>query len=178
MLNHRLQMPREEIAQPKLHSHSQIFRYSQGIFCLPHRPNFSDIFDLCLHWVSVVRDFEDWWNEGDTFMDQCPEKQHSWLCGLSITEQPENHRKKDQFSDGLSMMEWPKIHRKPNLVGFQLLQHWWTTPCTVHIMQEQYLFSVGLLHEIFVSRHHCATTVKGNNDYMKIHADALKVKML
>ena len=22
---------------------------------MPHRPNFSDIFDLCLHWVSVVR---------------------------------------------------------------------------------------------------------------------------
>ena len=22
---------------------------------VPHRPNFSDIFDLCLHWVSVVR---------------------------------------------------------------------------------------------------------------------------
>ena len=34
---------------------SQIFRYGRSIFCLPHRPNFSDIFDLCLHWVSVVR---------------------------------------------------------------------------------------------------------------------------
>ena len=48
----------EEIAFtacPKIHSHSQIFRYGQSIFCLPHRPNFSDIFDLCLHWVSVVR---------------------------------------------------------------------------------------------------------------------------
>ena len=31
------------------------FRYDQSIFCLPHRPNFSDIFDLCLRWVSVVR---------------------------------------------------------------------------------------------------------------------------
>ena len=29
--------------------------YGLSIFCLPHRPNFSDIFDLCLHWVSVVR---------------------------------------------------------------------------------------------------------------------------
>ena len=39
-------LPREEIAftaRPKIHSHSQIFRYSQSIFCLPHRPNFSDI---------------------------------------------------------------------------------------------------------------------------------------
>ena len=36
-------------------SQSQIFRYGRGIFCLPHRPNFSDDFDLCLHWVSVVR---------------------------------------------------------------------------------------------------------------------------
>ena len=29
---------------PKIHSHSQIFRYDQSIFCLSHRPNFSDIF--------------------------------------------------------------------------------------------------------------------------------------
>ena len=55
---HGLRTPREEItftAWPKIHSHSQIFRYGQNIFCLPHRHNFSDIFDLCLHWVSVVR---------------------------------------------------------------------------------------------------------------------------
>ena len=48
----------EEIAFtacPKIQSQSQIFRYGRSIFCLPHRPNFSDIFDLCLHWVSVVR---------------------------------------------------------------------------------------------------------------------------
>ena len=51
-------MPREEIgftARPKIQSQSQIFRYGRSVFCLPHRPNFSDIFDLCLHWVSVVR---------------------------------------------------------------------------------------------------------------------------
>ena len=55
---HGLRTPRGEIvftALPKIHSHSQIFRYASSIFCLPHRPNFSDIFDLCLHWVSVVR---------------------------------------------------------------------------------------------------------------------------
>ena len=55
---HGLRTPREKIpftAQPKIHSHSQIFRYGRSIFCLPHRPNFSDIFDLCLHWVFVVR---------------------------------------------------------------------------------------------------------------------------
>ena len=55
---HGLRTPREEIAftaRPKIHSHSQIFRYGGSIFCLPHRPIFSDIFDLCLHWVSVVR---------------------------------------------------------------------------------------------------------------------------
>ena len=53
---HGLRTPREEIAftaRPKIQS--QIFRYGGSIFCLPHRPNFSDIFDLCLHWVSVVR---------------------------------------------------------------------------------------------------------------------------
>ena len=55
---HGLRTPREEIAfteWPKIHSHSQIFKYGQSIFCLPHRPNFSDIFDLWLHWMSVVR---------------------------------------------------------------------------------------------------------------------------
>ena len=55
---HGLRTPREEIAftaRPKIHSHSQIFRYGGSIFCLPHQPNLSDIFDLCLHWVSVVR---------------------------------------------------------------------------------------------------------------------------
>ena len=58
VVEHGLRTPREEIAftaRPKIHSHSQIFRYGGSIFCLPHRPNFSDIFDLCLHWVSVVR---------------------------------------------------------------------------------------------------------------------------
>ena len=36
-------------------SQSQIFRYDRGIFCLPHWPKFSDLFDLCLHWVFLVR---------------------------------------------------------------------------------------------------------------------------
>ena len=51
-------MPGEEIAftaRPKINSHSQIFRYGQSIFCLPHRPKISDFFYLCLHWVSIVR---------------------------------------------------------------------------------------------------------------------------
>ena len=55
---HGLRTPREEIdftARLKIQSQSQIFTYGQSIFCLPHRPNFSDIVDLCLHWVSVVR---------------------------------------------------------------------------------------------------------------------------
>ena len=55
---HGLRTPRVEIAftaLPKIQSQSQIFKYDGSIFCLPHRPNFSDIFDLCLHWVSVVR---------------------------------------------------------------------------------------------------------------------------
>jgi hypothetical protein len=57
-LSHRLRIPDEEItftARPKIHSHSQIFKYGQSIFCLPHQPKFSDFFHLCLHWVSVVR---------------------------------------------------------------------------------------------------------------------------
>ena len=43
-------------AQPKIQSQSQIFSYGRSIFCLPHGPKISDFFDLCLHWVSVVRD--------------------------------------------------------------------------------------------------------------------------
>ena len=55
-------MFREQIAftaQPKIQSQSHIFRYDSSIFCLPHRPNFSDIFDLCLHWVSVLHGSKD-----------------------------------------------------------------------------------------------------------------------
>ena len=55
---HELRTLGEEIAfteRPKIHSHSQTFRSGWSIFCLPHRPKFSDFFDLCLHWVSVVR---------------------------------------------------------------------------------------------------------------------------
>ena len=54
---HGLRMPGEEIvftAWPKMNSHSQIFRYGRSLYCLPHQSKFSDFFDLCLHWVSVV----------------------------------------------------------------------------------------------------------------------------
>ena len=56
--HHGLRTPREEIAftaRPKIQSQSQIFRYGGNIFCLPHRPNFSEIFEICLRWVSIVR---------------------------------------------------------------------------------------------------------------------------
>ena len=59
---HGLRTPREEIAftaWPKIQSQSQIFRYGRSIFCLPHRPNFSDIYDLCLRWLSIVRVVDD-----------------------------------------------------------------------------------------------------------------------
>ena len=56
LINHRLRTPREEIACPaRSRIHLQIFRYNRSIFCLPQRPNYSYIFDLYLHWVSVVR---------------------------------------------------------------------------------------------------------------------------
>ena len=48
---------RKQPLQPKIQSRSQIFRYGQSIFCLPHRPKFSDKIYLCLHWVSVVPEF-------------------------------------------------------------------------------------------------------------------------
>ena len=58
LLCHGLRTPGEEIdftARPKINSQSQIFRYGRSIFCLPQWPKFSDFFDVCLHWVSVVR---------------------------------------------------------------------------------------------------------------------------
>ena len=61
---HGLRTPREETAftaRPKIQSQSQIFRYGGSIFRLPHPPNFSDIFDLCLHWVSVVHAVKHCW---------------------------------------------------------------------------------------------------------------------
>ena len=57
--DHGLKTPLEEIAfnpRPKIYFHSQIFRYNRSMFGLPYRPKYSDFFDLCLHWVSVVRD--------------------------------------------------------------------------------------------------------------------------
>ena len=62
-LDHGLRTPTEEIAftaRLTINSHSKIFRYDQSIFCLPHPPNFSDIIDLVLHWVSVVRELDNY----------------------------------------------------------------------------------------------------------------------
>ena len=54
-LKHGLRTPREEIvftARPKIHSQSQILGTVEAYF----GPIFQIcIFDLCLHWVSVVR---------------------------------------------------------------------------------------------------------------------------
>ena len=58
---HGVRTPGKEItltARPKIKSQSQIYRYGQSIFCLPHRPKLSGFFDLCVHWVSVVRERE------------------------------------------------------------------------------------------------------------------------
>ena len=60
ILCHGLRRSGEEIdftARPKIQSQSKIFSYGRIIFCLPHQPDCSVIFDLCLHWVSVVRVF-------------------------------------------------------------------------------------------------------------------------
>ena len=57
---HGLRTPGKEIAftaRPKIKSQSQIYSCGRSIFFLPHRPRFSGFFELCLHWVSVVRAF-------------------------------------------------------------------------------------------------------------------------
>ena len=59
---HGLRTPREEISFTdgrKFNPNPKFLGTAEAIFCLPHQPNFSDIFDLCLHWVSVVRGGKD-----------------------------------------------------------------------------------------------------------------------
>ena len=49
---YRLWKSSEEIvitARPKIKSQYQIFRYSRSMFCLPHQPKISDLFDL---WIN------------------------------------------------------------------------------------------------------------------------------
>ena len=56
---YKYELPGEEdsfTAQQKIKSQTEIFRYRINIFCLPHGPKISDFLDLCLQWVSVVRD--------------------------------------------------------------------------------------------------------------------------
>ena len=85
-----LQMPGEEIAftaQPKINSHSQTFWYDQSIFCLPHQPKFSGFFNLCHHWVSIVRglqskncsSFGKNWFSNDNFVSLSQESQSERL---------------------------------------------------------------------------------------------------
>ena len=64
--SHGLRMPSEETAftgWPKIHSHSKMFWYGRSIFCLPHLPKISDFFELCLHWVFIVRDPTHTWSK-------------------------------------------------------------------------------------------------------------------
>ena len=95
-LAHKLQTPSEEIAftaQPKIKSQSQILSYSQSMFCLPHRPKISDFFDLCLHWVSLLRGLARLWCAGLllTCLKYSAAPLNSVLCGIS-------HAKKLVFS--------------------------------------------------------------------------------
>ena len=81
---HGLRTPREEIAfttRPKTQSQSQIFRYGGSIFSLPHRPNFSDIFDLCCHRVSVVRA---WAHCGNMKLGCSSKKDLTLLCTINL----------------------------------------------------------------------------------------------
>ena len=58
MRAHGLRTPGEEIAftaQPKFTLTPKFLGTAEAFVCLPHWPKFSDFFDLCLHWVSVVR---------------------------------------------------------------------------------------------------------------------------
>ena len=56
---------RPETKRPSLHSQKlnpnpKFLGTAKAYFCLPHRPNLSDFFDLCRHWLSVVRGYSYW----------------------------------------------------------------------------------------------------------------------
>jgi hypothetical protein len=90
LATHGLRTPREEIAftaRSKIKSQSQIFRYGGSIFCLPHRPDFSDIFDLCLHWVSVVRESKRLHN----FNFCLKRERQKWTNGITIAIKYSGH---------------------------------------------------------------------------------------
>ena len=104
--SHGLRTPREKIAftaRPKIHSHSQIVWYGGSIFCLPHRPNFSDIYDLCLHWVSVVRGKNDWLRQ-ELFnrWGICTQSHYSLYTNLDKDAQQEFSQEFETFTETLS----------------------------------------------------------------------------
>ena len=87
---HGLRTSRDErafTARPKIHSQSQIFKYCQCIFCLPHWPNFSDIFDLCLDWMSVVRALKEqkFWKVSNADTCRVLNLNHPKYCDIFIT---------------------------------------------------------------------------------------------
>ena len=119
MLNHRLETLREEIAftaRPKIHSHTQIFRYGRNIFCLPHRPNFSDIFDLSLHWVCPGIYFD------QTFSTHLPNKQRGSNKWAGLYFYTYHVNKNNYFLYQLPTCSFPYVlyalHYRPRLVYF------------------------------------------------------------
>ena len=87
---HILRTPREEIAftaWPKIHFHSQIFRYDQSIFCLPHRPNISDSFNFCLHLLGVCSPCQ---NVSNIYL-QCQSMVSAWGCDVDDKHMVQAH---------------------------------------------------------------------------------------
>ena len=124
-LSHGLPTPREEItftAWPKINSHSQISKYDQSIFCLPHWPNFSDIFDLCLHWASVVRGIRLFLFRLDPILLKCLER----------------IRKATIVKEGVSQK---KIFRS------NTIYYWWYTRCS-----HQTFIYLSLLRSLEISQ--------------------------
>ena len=87
----------QQCARPKIQSQSQIFKYGRSIFHLPHWPNFSDIFDLCLHWVSVVRAFD--------------HRQKNLMCSENI-----EHTQKDHIDDSCLKNSVKQVKKVTSLI--------------------------------------------------------------
>ena len=93
--SHRLRTPGEEIAytaRPKINSNSKIFRYGQSLFCLPHRPKFSYLFDLCLHWVSIIRGIKFDYKEEELYLLLMHDYSDFEVCYCLIKSNPDRSK--------------------------------------------------------------------------------------
>ena len=104
-------MPDEEnafTAKPKINSHSQIFRHGRRIFCLPHQPKFSDLFDYayigCPQFVISSHQILSLEHRNNKFKIRC----QKIICFV-ITYLNQKWKKKKLTNENIILMFWVKF---------------------------------------------------------------------